>query len=96
MKSLLAVLFLTTLAAAPANAGYRDVTKTAAPSSDISAAGSEKPNAQEYIDVARTGQAATVRVYEKGGRCRDADGVWLDKGDMGYNACVREARREEY
>lgn len=99
MKSLYAVLFLSVLASTPVLGSYgsqNDVTKTSAPSSDLSAAGSEKPNAQEYVDVARTGQAAPVRSYEKDGRCRDADGVWLYKNDMGYQACVREAKRADY
>ena len=100
MKSLLAAVFITTLASAPVYANYnrhhKDVTKTAAPSSDISAAGSEKPNAQEYVDTARTGQAAPVRSIEKDGRCRDADGVWLHKEDIGYNACIKEAKRTGY
>ena len=100
MKSLLAVFFIATLFSSQVSAGTgqhkRDVNKAAAPSSDLSAAGSSRPNAQEYIDTAHTGQAAPMRTVEKDGRCRDADGVWLHKDDIGYNTCVRQAGRVEY
>lgn len=96
MKSLLAVLFVATLTSASVLAStghYNDVTKSSAPSSDKSAAGSKHPNAQEYVDTARTGQAAPVRTIEKDGRCKDGDGVWHHNGDVGYNECVRVAKR---
>ncbi len=96
MKIFLAFLFLIGLSVNPieASAGpYKNVKSTSAPSSDVSSIGSHKPNAQEYIDTARTGQAVPIRSVELDGRCRDADGVWLHKEDIGYNACVREATR---
>ncbi len=98
MKSLIAIVFISTIASAPvyANYNYDHVSHKAAPSSDVSAAGSTKANAQEYVDTARTGQAAPMRSVEKDGRCRDADGVWLHKEDIGYNACVRQAKRTGY
>ncbi len=93
MKSFLALLLITHFASAPVYAAsdyyYKDVTKTAAPSSDMSAIGSDKPNAQEIIDVTRTGQAAPVRTWEKEEPCRGANGSWLYKGDAGYLTCTR-------
>lgn len=90
-------LILTISLSAPA---YSDtaVNRAAAPSADESITGSESRqtvyHSYDNSDTIQTGQSATKREYQYDSTknaCRFFGGIWLYKGDVGYNACMESA-----